>query len=81
LKIKIYKTIISPVVLYGCEAWSLKLRKKRRLRVFENRILRLIFGPKKDANRQWRRLHNKELHNLHRLPNIVRVIKSSRPVT
>ena len=49
-KIKIYKTIILPVVLYGCEAWSLTLRKERRLRVFENRILRRIFGPKGDEN-------------------------------
>ena len=50
LKIKIYKTIILPVVLYGCEAWSLILREERKLRVFENRILRRIFGPKKDEN-------------------------------
>jgi hypothetical protein len=78
LKIKIYKAIISPVVLYGCEAWSLTLRGKRRLRVSENRILRLIFGPKRDANGEWRRLHSEELHSLYRSPNIVRVIKSRK---
>jgi len=48
LKIKIYRTIILPVVLYGCETWSLTLREERRLRVFENRVLRRIFGPKRD---------------------------------
>ena len=48
LKIKIYRTIIPPVVLYGCETWSLTLREERRLRVFENRVLRRVFGPKKD---------------------------------
>ena len=76
LKIKIYKTIILPVVLYDCETWSLTLREECRLRVFENRILRRIFGPKMDENGEWRRLHNEELHSLHRSPNIVRVIKS-----
>ena len=76
MKIKIYKTIILPVVLYGCEAWSLALREGCRLRVFENRILRQIFGPKRDENGEWRRLHNEELHSLYRSPNIVRVIKS-----
>ena len=65
-----------PVVLYGPEAWSLTLREERRLRVFENRILRRLFGPKWDAKGEWRRLHNEELHSLYRLPNIVRVIKS-----
>ena len=64
-------------MLYGCEAWSLTSREERRLRVFENRILRLIFGPKRDAN-VWRRLHNEEFHSLYRSPNIVRVIKSRR---
>ena len=74
LKIKIYKTIIEPVVLYGCETWSLTLREECRLRVFENRILRRIFGPKGDENREWRRLHNEELHSFNRSHNIVRVI-------
>ena len=80
LKIKIleYKTIIFPVVLRGCEAWSHTVRKERRLRVFENRILRQIFGPKRDANEEWRRLLDEELHCLYRSPNIVRVIKSRR---
>ena len=58
MKIKIYKTIILPVVLCGCEAWSLILRQECRLRVFENRILSRIFGPKRDENGEWRRLHN-----------------------
>ena len=66
-----------PVVLYGCEAWSLTLRKEYRLRVFENRILRRV-GPKKDKNEEWRRLHNEELHSSYRSPNIARVIKSRR---
>ena len=64
LKIKIYKTIILPVVLYGCEAWHITLREERRLRVFENRVLGLIFGPKRDENAEWRRLHNEGLHSL-----------------
>ena len=68
LKTKIYKTIILPVVLYCCETWSLTLREESRLRVFENRILRRIFGPKRDENGEWRRLHNEELHSLYRSP-------------
>ena len=63
-------------MLFGCETWSLTLREESRLRVFENRVLRRIFGLKKDENGEWRRLHNDEIHNLYRLPNIVRVIKS-----
>jgi hypothetical protein len=59
LKIKIYRTIILPVVLYGCEAWSLTLREGRRLKVFENRVLRRVFGPKRDeVTGEWRKLHN-----------------------
>ena len=76
LKIKIYKTIILSVLLYGCETWYFTLRDKRRLKVFENRILRQIFGPKQYENGEWRRLHNEELHSLYHSPNIVRVIKS-----
>jgi hypothetical protein len=79
LKVKIYKTIILPVVLYGCETWSLTLREKHRLRVFENRVLRRIFGPMKDeVTGEWRKLHNGELHNLYSSPDIVRQIKSRR---
>ena len=62
LKIKIYRTISLPVVLYGCETWSLTLREERRLRMFENRVLRRIFGPKRDeVTGEWRKLHNEEL--------------------
>jgi len=79
LKIKIYRTIILPVVLYGCETWSLILREERKLRVFENMVLRRIFGPRRDeVTGEWRRLHNKELNDLYSSPNIVRVIKSRR---
>ena len=78
LKIKIYKTIILPVVIYGCETWSLTIREEYRLRIFENRILRRIFGPKRDENGEWTRLHNEKLHSLYRSPIIVRVIKSRR---
>jgi len=68
-----------PVVFYGCEAWSLTLREKRRLGVFENRVLRRIFGPKRDEiTGKWRKLHKKKLNDLYCSPNIVRVIKSRR---
>jgi hypothetical protein len=77
LKIKIYKTVILPVVLYGCETWSLTLREEHRLRVFENKVLR-IFGPKREEDGSWRKLHNDELHSLYSSPNIVSVIKSRR---
>ena len=79
LKIKIYRTIILPVVLYGCETWSLTLREERRLRVIENRVLRRVFGSKRDeVTEEWRKLHNEELSDLYSLPNIVRVVKSRR---
>jgi hypothetical protein len=78
LKIKIYKTVISPVALYGCETWSLTFREEHRLRVFENRVLRKIFGPKSEEDGSWRKLHNDELHSLYSSLNIVRVIKSRR---
>ena len=76
-KIKIYRTIIFPVVLYECETWSLTLREERKLRVFENMVFRRIFGPRRDEVKgDWRRLHNEELNDLFSSPNIVRVIKS-----
>jgi hypothetical protein len=79
LKIKIYRTINLPVVLYGCETWSLTLKEERRLRVFENRVLRRIFGPKRDeVTGEWRKLHNEERHYLISSPTIVRFIKSRR---
>jgi hypothetical protein len=62
MKIRIYKTIILPAVLYGCETWSLTLMEEHRLRVFENRVLRRIFGPKRDeVTEEWKKLHNEEL--------------------
>ena len=79
LKIKIYRTILLPVFLYGCETWSLTLRGERRLRVFENRVLRRVFGPKRDeVTGEWRKLHNEQLSGLYSLPNIVWVVKSRR---
>jgi hypothetical protein len=79
VKVKIYKTIILPVVFFGCETWSLTLREKHRLRVFENRVLRTIFGPKRDGvTGEWRKLHNEELHNLYSSPDIIRQDKSRR---
>jgi len=79
LKIKIYRTVILLVVLYGCETWSLTLREERKLSVFENMVLRRIFGPRRDEVRgEWWRLHNEELNDLYSSPNIVRVIKWRR---
>jgi hypothetical protein len=80
-KIRKYKTIILPVVLYGCKTWSLTLREEHRLKMFENRVLRRIFGPKTDeVTGDWRKLHNEELHNLYSLPNIIIMIKSRRMI-
>jgi hypothetical protein len=76
LKVKIYKTIILPLVLYGCETWSVMLREEHRLRVFENRVLRRIFGPNRDeVMGEWRKLHNEELHNLYSSPDIISQVK------
>jgi hypothetical protein len=70
---------IYPVVLYGCEAWSLTLREEHRLGVFENRVLRRIFGPKRDeVTEEWRKLHNEELHDLYSSPSIIRIMKLRR---
>jgi hypothetical protein len=78
ISFRIYRTIMLPVVLYGCETWSLTLKEECRLRVFENRVLRIL-GPKRDeVTGEWRQLHNEELNALYSLPNIVRVIKSRR---
>jgi hypothetical protein len=74
VKSRIYKTIILP-----CETWSLTLREEHRLRVFENRVLRRIFGPKRDeVTGEWRKLHSKELRDLYSSPSIIRIIKSRR---
>ena len=75
----LYRTTILPIVLYGCETWSLTLREEHWLRVFENRVLRRVFGPKRDeVTGEWRKLHNEKLSDLYSLPNIVRVAKSRR---
>jgi hypothetical protein len=74
-----YKTIILPVVLYGCENWSLTLKEEHRLRVFENRVPRRVFGPKRDeVTGEWRKLHNEELRDLYSSQSIIRIIKSRR---
>jgi hypothetical protein len=77
VKVRIYKNIILLVVLYGCETWPLTVREEHKLRVFENRALRRIFGPKKDGvTGGWRKLYNGELHNLYSSPSKIRIIKS-----
>jgi hypothetical protein len=79
LKITIYKNIVLFAVLYGCESWSFTLREEHRLRVFENRVLRRIFGPKRDeVMGEWRKLYKEELHDLYSSPSIIRIIKSKR---
>jgi hypothetical protein len=79
VKIRINKTIILPVVLYGCKSWSVTLREEHRLRVFERRVLRRILGPKRDEMiGGWRELHNEALHNLYRSTSIIIIIKSRR---
>jgi hypothetical protein len=78
LNINIYTIVILPIVLYGCETWSLTLREEHRLRVFENRVWRRIFGPKREEDGSCRKLHNDEIHRLYSSLNIVNVIKSRR---
>ncbi|KAJ4442298.1 hypothetical protein ANN_12166 [Periplaneta americana] len=79
LKVRIYKTVILPVVLYRCETWTLTVREEQRLRVFENKVLRKIFGAKRDeVTGEWRKLHNAELHALYSSPDMIRDIKSRR---
>ena len=79
LKIKIYRTVILFVVLYGCETWSLTSKEEHRLRVSENGVLRRIFGPKRDEIKgEWRKIRIEELNHLYSLRNIFRVIKSRR---
>ena len=73
LKITIYRTIILPIVVYGCETWSLTLREERRFREFENRVLRRIYGPMRDnVTGEWRKIHNEELNDMYSSPIIVR---------
>jgi hypothetical protein len=78
IKIKIYRTVIFLVILYGCETLSLTLSEEHRLRVFKNRVLRRIFGPKRDEVTEWRRLHSEEIYDMYSSPNIIQVIKSRR---
>jgi hypothetical protein len=79
VKVKIYKTLILPVVLYGCETWSLTLREEHELRVLEDRILRRIFGPKRDeVTGEWRKFHKEKFHILYSSPNIIRQMKARR---
>ncbi|KAJ4446839.1 hypothetical protein ANN_13537 [Periplaneta americana] len=79
LKVRIYKTVILPILLYGCETWTLTLREEHRFRVFENKVLRKIFGAKRDeVTGEWRKLHNTELHALYSSPDIIRNLKSRR---
>ena len=78
IKIKIYRTIILLVVVYGCETWSLTLREERKLRLFQNMVLRRLFGPKRDEVRgDWRKLNDEELNDLHSSPDIFRLIETT----
>ena len=76
MNIKIYRTIIVPVALYGCETWSLTLREEQGLRMFEDGVLKKIFSPNRDeVTGEWRKLHNEGVCDLYCLPNIIRVMK------
>jgi hypothetical protein len=75
IKSKIYKTVILPVVLYECETWSLTFGEEHRLMVFENSVLRKIFGPERKEDGTWRKFHNDKIHSLYSSPNIVRMTK------
>jgi hypothetical protein len=78
-KIDIYRATVLPVALYGCETWLLMMREEHTLWLFENRVLRKIFGRRRDGvTGEWRRLHNKELNDVYCSPNIIQVIKSRR---
>jgi hypothetical protein len=78
-KIKIHRTIILPVVLYGSATWSVTLKEERRLRVFKNRVLRRIFGPKTNkVTEEWRKLHSEELNDMYSIPDTIRAVKSRR---
>ena len=77
--LKLYRTVILPVILYRCETWTLTLKEEKMLQVFENKVLRKIFVPKRDDQTgAWRRLHNGELHNLYEKPDIIRIVRSRR---
>jgi hypothetical protein len=79
LKTRIYRTLILPLVLYGCEIWFLALREEHRLGVFENRVLRRIFGPERvEVTGEWKKPHNEELRDLNSSPSIIRIIKRRR---
>jgi hypothetical protein len=78
VKVRIYRTIILPVVLYGCETWSLTVREEHKLRVFENKVLRRLDERRDGVTGGWRKLHNEELHNLYSSPSIIRIIKSMK---
>ena len=79
LKFKIYRSVILPIVLLGCETWSVTLSEEHRLKVFENKVLRRRFGPRRDqVTMEWRKLHNEEFNDLYFSPNIFQVIKSTR---
>jgi hypothetical protein len=79
IKIRIYNIVILPLVLYGCETWSLTIKEEHRLRVFENWVLRRIFGLKRDeVMGEWRKMRNEELCELYCSPSLIRIIKSRK---